>query len=330
MAVCFSTDVASSGNLETLVPTFFRRELFWWSCLVMVVVALLLTAFFLLPGWMVHERLSPADTLKARDDIRATAVQTIAAIAVAMGTFLTARTYLLARKGQLSDRLTKAIDLLGNADASSRIGGISALEAISQEAPEQHWAVMEQLAAFVRERADWSPGSEMGRTPDRDVQTALAVLGRRDTTRDPDDHRLDLHGTDLRQAVLREGKFARTSFTDAHLEGAILTRTDLREALLNRAVLDGADLTRANLEDAKAFGASMRGATLRLARMRDADLGEAVLYAADLTDAVGANLHPARVDTQTIWPDGTRGGVGSRVAVRDRLVHRASAWRWWT
>jgi hypothetical protein len=67
----------------------------------------------------------------------------------------TARNFRVSREGQATDRYTKAITQLGDDKPDVRIGGIYALERVARDSKKDHPAVMEVLAAFVREH---SPG----------------------------------------------------------------------------------------------------------------------------------------------------------------------------
>jgi hypothetical protein len=108
------------------------------------------------------------------------------------------------------------------------LGGVYALERIARDSARDHPAVVEVLAAFLREHThdeaahaaahDGAPDSEVGRIRP-DLQAALTVLGRRTTAHDSDD-RIDLGGADL---------------TDAKLDGAYLGGADLTGADLNGA-----------------------------------------------------------------------------------------------
>ncbi len=101
--------------------------------------------------------------------------------------------------------------------------------------------------------------------PRTDIQVAAQVIGRRtedqvmreraDTRHGPDGYRLDLRS--------------------ANLQGADLSRLDLRRALLSGARMEGATLVEARMEGATLSGARMEGATLWQARMEGADLSGA-------------------------------------------------------
>lgn len=130
----------------------------------------------------------------------------------------------VAEQGQLTDRFTKAVDQLdriGPEHLQARLGAIYALERLARDSTRDHPTVIEVLSAFIR-TTDGHIVPQSGdvdvrrRCPQRpiaaDIQAALTVLGRRDTTRDQNTQ-LNLHNTCLTGADLR----------DANLTGANLT-----------------------------------------------------------------------------------------------------------
>jgi hypothetical protein len=235
----------------------------------------------------------------------------------------TARNFTLSREGQVTDRYTKAIEQLGSGQLAVRIGGIYALERVARDSAKDHPTVMEVLAAFIREPPypvsqvrGGADGGLMRLWPD--VQAALTVIGRRDTTRDV--RLIDLSDADLARAYLREANLhaalpranltganladadlADAKLTEADLTGARLTDANLTGADLADANLFGADLTGANLADANLFGANLTGANLTGANLADANLFGADLTGADLADA---NLRGAWWPVDTPVPEG--------------------------
>jgi hypothetical protein len=213
------------------------------------------------------------------------------------------RTLELTEQGQVTDRYTKAIGQLGSSTIDVTIGGIYALERIAHDSPRDHPTVMEVLAACIREHSpeQWPPvpsGEPSAELPERttrpDIQAALTVIGRRDTTHD-------------RQPI---------NLADANLTRANLTDADLARAILTGAILTGANLTDANLIGANLTRANLTRANLTHADLARANLGSAVLAGGNLTGAnlTGANLTGAnlmRADlansnlTGTLWPADT-------------------------
>jgi hypothetical protein len=173
-----------------------------------------------------------------------------------------------------------ALEQLSSEEPGVRIGGIRALEGVARDSPGHHPAVMEMLAAFIREcsRQPWPPpvpkGQVRQRSPRPDVQAAITVVGHRLSERDLKP--VDLAGADLAGADL----------TGAGLTGAVLARADLRAATLVRAGLCGADLGGARLTGANLDGADLTGADLTDADLADADLASAQFTGAELAGAL--------------------------------------------
>lgn len=98
------------------------------------------------------------------------------------------RTHELTEQGQVTDRYTKAIEQLGSNTVDVTIGGIYALERIARDSARDHPSVMEVLAACIREHSRDPLPRPGPATPERatrpDIQAAVTVIGRRDTTND--------------------------------------------------------------------------------------------------------------------------------------------------
>ncbi|MBI4577344.1 MAG: pentapeptide repeat-containing protein [Planctomycetes bacterium] len=222
----------------------------------------------------------PDEVARLEDEHRRTLALILAGIVLGAGVFATwrrigtaERQVELAREGQVTERLTRAVGQLGDREAVAvRLGGVYALERISRESPADHWTVMEVLCAYVRSAvpvAAAPPGPPQPLAGE--VQAVLTVLGRR-RWREVEPGPLDLRGTDLARAFLRE----------AHLEGVVL----------EGARLEGADLWGAHLERARLGGADLHGASLQFAHLEEADAAAARLEEAVL---VGASLDRARL-----------------------------------
>jgi hypothetical protein len=212
----------------------------------------------------------------------------------------------LQRRGQVTERFTRAIEQLGQQGPEKldvRIGAVYALEQIARDSAELHWPVMEVLTAYLREHARVGPDvGEFADTEKRlpaDHQAIATVIGRRRRERDPDGTRLDFRGTDLVRVDWWEAHLEGAVLIGAHLESAHLDRAHLRGALLPRAHLEGAVLTGAHLEGAVLSGAHLEGALLigahlELAALDGAHLEGAVLTEADLRAALGLSVGQLR------------------------------------
>ncbi|MFJ9352459.1 pentapeptide repeat-containing protein [Streptomyces sp. NPDC101237] len=253
--------------------------------------------------------------------LRTAVVALTAALGAGVALLYTARTYRLTRRGQITDRFTKALERLGSQEIYVRIGGILALEQIVQDAPEQVATdAARVLGHFIRDRAPRArpatdsgnsapdssglDGSELPDEPAADVQAALTALTRAESRPHVDPReQLDLRGLHLagarfREADLTDANLMRATLTNADLAGATLTRASLRGAILTNADLNEATLTGAHLRGANLTDVSLYEATLTNANLCGADLAGAVLTRAILTGAnlTGADLTYAHLD----------------------------------
>jgi Pentapeptide repeats (8 copies) len=257
-----------------------------------------------------RDRLEVADArLKLQNDLRTTALQAIAGLAVLAGAVLAFQqltedrqqatdTRELTLQGQASERFTRAIDQLGSDRREVQLGGIYGLEQIAQQAPDNRLAVTEVLVAYLHRRvprpAKPLPLSESAvedlRTRAPDAQAALTVLGRRQTAQG--DPPLDLRALDLRHADLD-----RADLRDANLRGVDLRFADIQGANLQGVELRDANLVTADLRFSDLFDADLRFVDLRLANLLRTNLRDADLLGADLlsADLLGANLQGANL-----------------------------------
>jgi DUF2934 family protein/pentapeptide repeat protein len=230
------------------------------------------------------------------------------------------------RQRRITESFSNAIEQLGSDKLEVRLGGIYALERISNESPRDYLMVMENLTALVRERTRheaerlakphhqriaeeayrlwenaggpegrskefWSKAERQeAREPATDIAAVLTVITRRSEA-----HRaLEAQNKwvlDFQQAVLR---YARLE--GAHLERANLRETNLEGVGLEGAHLKGANLGRAHLEGANLIGADLEGARLSFTRLAGANLWGAHLD--------GVNLTSTFADARTRLPDG--------------------------
>ena len=172
------------------------------------------------------------------------------------------------RQGQLTNRFIQATSQLGaelkdgKHNVEVRLGGIYALNRISQDWPKDYWPIADILTAYVRHNAAWKePPSEVQKGAATDIQAVLTVLGHNPPPGGFDDRRkLDLRFTDLRGLEFYDARLEWTDFYGAHLEDAKLWGAVLRHAKLEHAHLAGANLRGAKLEDALLDGADVTGA----------------------------------------------------------------------
>ena len=296
------------------------RGIRWLIGIAAAVLALAIVWALLVPGadWLARH-----DVGSATGSVLQTGrLLTLGAGLVAAGALLfTARTFILSREGQVTDRYTKAIEQLGSDKLDVRIGGIYALERVARDSAKDHPTVMEVLTAFVREhsREPWPlPDPDDDEEPARltrpDVQAALSVVGRRDAKRDV--QYIDLPRATLPRANLRGADLTGAVLTGAVLAGANLFGANLARANHNSAVLAGANLTHADLARANLDSADLTRADLARADLTGANLAGAHLTGAHLT---GAHLTDARWPGGTQIPAGWRDGGSGRLKPAGRL-----------
>lgn len=137
-------------------------------------------------------------------------------------------------RGQITDRFTKAIELLGNKEQFElRLGAIYALEKIAHDSAGYHWQVMEVLTAYVRDRFPWKEGAVLEpeyKVP-LDLEAVMAVLRRRKHEREIEGQFVNLIKTDLRNVDLIDAHLPSASFREADLQGAMFINANLQKAL---------------------------------------------------------------------------------------------------
>ena len=187
------------------------------------------------------------------------------------------------------DPFLAALDYLGHAQATVRIGGILALERCARQGGDLR-ACTGTLGAYVQQWA--GAESPAGRNrPGFDVTAALAVLSRLLPSGDPLRNLADLRRVNLAGLELTDADLSRFHFEHVDLSGA-----DLRGANMSGVNFRGANLRGALLSGAVFAGASLRGADLTGAVLSDDEFG-----AADLSQA--GNLSAAQLQHIRYLPD---------------------------
>ncbi|MEV5544170.1 pentapeptide repeat-containing protein [Saccharopolyspora shandongensis] len=268
----------------------------------------------------------------------------ITGLAAAGALIFTASSVSTQQEGQLTDRFTKAVEQIGADKLEVRVGGIYALERIARDSPRDHSAVVEVLAALIREHPPASPIRNGRPILAADLQAAVTVISRRDTTREPENYRIALAGAQLagaefpRGAALAGVDLEGATLDFANLSGANLREVNFADANLNRAKLRNADLSRANLSSAKLRDADLNVTNLSSASFSGANLNGAELGAAFIGGAVfnGAYLNDAKLtytrswavtseaNPNSIWVDGVGAVSGPPVSFEDSDLTNAS------
>ena len=192
-------------------------------------------------------------------------VQGLGGAALLLGLLFTARNLKatqdkldIDRQGQLTNRFIQATGQLGaeleggRPNVEVRLGGVYALNRISNDWPKDYWPIADVLTAYVRHNAKWTLSPRVGEVkPSTEIQAILTVLGRSNPPGGFNErHKLDLRNTDLRGAEFWDAHLEWTDFWGAHLEDAKLWGAFLLHAKLDRACLAGANLRAAKLQGA--------------------------------------------------------------------------------
>jgi hypothetical protein len=106
------------------------------------------------------------------------------------------------RDRRITDVFGKAVELLGREELETRLGAIYALERIAHESERDHWAIMETLTAYVRNRhrRHDTESTDTAAEPSYigvDAQAVLTVISRRNHEYERPDHKIDLGETML-------------------------------------------------------------------------------------------------------------------------------------
>lgn len=254
---------------------------------------LLVPATALVGGPVIHQIADPSQRVAAENSVRQTILAAVGGSIALLGFAFTARTYYLARRGQVTDRFTKAITSLNSVNQGERIGAIYSLEHLLRESPSDHDTVVEVLSAYIRERASIDPAnippvpadalvpSRQNRhllpRPQPDIEAAIIVLGRRPSR--PERSRIVLTDLDLRGSSLTKANFRYAFFTRTRLDSSYMRGIDLTGAVLANSVISGC-----NLQDAIMTNADLREADLQKTRMDRAKLEGTRVKVGQLTD----------------------------------------------
>jgi hypothetical protein len=275
------------------------------------------------------------DAAKSRSDSRrAATTATLALFAGAIsvfGAYVGARTYAvnrdsarrthdLDREGQITERFTRAIDQLGNANLDIRLGGIYALERIARDSGDDHPQIVEVLTTYVREHAPRrprKPSITAGSASSETLAALIQAIGaleriansqqgvsaetpgeypRDEPETDPPELAADVQAvmrvlgrrdSSQDRVVSRPVRGPGTPPSHGAGSGLNLARTDLRRLTLHddEGDFEEANLGEANLHLANLGEANLQHAFLLLADLREAHLDGADLRRADLTSA---------------------------------------------
>jgi hypothetical protein len=272
--------------LQGLEQTFSR-----WSAPIGFVAALILGTSVGIPAGMnIYQSWS---SIEAKDRAK-TGIELIQLMATIVGGVAIFWNITIARQQLTStqekgvtDRFSSAVEQLGHEKAVVRIGGIYALERIAQDSARDHWVIMEVLTAYIRDRRSLPVNEKLATTPlkfDRDIHSAIVVLGRRNISNDLQGSTLYLSNADLRAVSFYKDNFQNACFNCSDLREANFRGTQLQKARFWKACLAKAAFTDADLTDTDLVEADFREAEMRNCNLTGANISQANFEAAkDLT-----------------------------------------------
>jgi hypothetical protein len=290
---------------------------------VLVLGSLLVFPQVLVPGGLpdTARPITPGEFATARNDARTALVNAVAGLLLGVTALFTWQQLAVSREGQVTERFTRAVELLGSDDLAVRVGAIRALERLATDSRADEKTIYSLLAAYVRHRSAWRPGVQwaaMAAADGTSDETKRRAAERADRVaceaRYPGIESLEKCAFDIqlaltvlgdRPAKLADGTSFTPSLLDADLRGAQLAHARLAGADLRGALLDHLEC-RSGPAHTDLRGARLEGAFLRGAKLGQADLSGARLEGANLDKAQlnRANLAGATYDNSTTFPAG--------------------------
>ena len=274
-----------SNRIRSGVQRLPRPKLYWiWAILLFAIPVLGLVLSIVFWDWLSFDE-SRGTTIRNIGLI----IAAITALPLAIWRGLVAEKQAgSAQQSLRNERYQKGAEMLGHDALSVRLGGIYALQRLSNEHPEEyHVQIMRLLCAFARHPTSYEKHvkevtSKFGLSQIReDVQAITSIIGKRGSE-EVNLERMQDFNPNLEHAYM---SFAELS--EANFENAQLGHADLLAATLTKGNLSNIVGIEVNLEDV-----SLSQSTLSNARISWANLANADLTKADLSRALllGANL----------------------------------------
>ena len=173
--------------------------------------------------------------------------------------------------GQRQERFKNAIEHLGHASDSVRLGGAYELFHLAQDTPDLRQTVLDILCAHIRRTTGEDKYQEKHKSkPSKEIQSLLYLLfmqphevfkGCRINLHESWLNGAKLHSARLRKAFLSEAQLQGAKLFRAQLQGSVLFNAQLQKARLTKTQLQGAFLPYARLQGAHLEKTQLQGAT---------------------------------------------------------------------
>ena len=205
-------------------------------------------------------------------------------------------------QGLRQERLKNAIEHLGHEKDSVRLGGAYELFHLAEDNKDLKKTAFDMLCLHIRQTTGEDEYQKKHKyKPSEEVQSLLTLLFVQEHEVFKD-LQINLQGSWLNGADLREARLEKAILTEGHLQGANLSWAHLQGADLHRARLQGIFLIQAHLQGAHLIQAHLQGTDLPLAHLRGADFKDAQLQGTDLCKAhlQGAFLDKVRLQEASL------------------------------
>ena len=219
-------------------------------------------------------------------------------------------------QGLRQERLKNAIEHLGHEKDSVRLGGAYELFHLAEDNKDLKKTAFDMLCLHIRQTTGEDEYQKKHKyKPSEEVQSLLTLLFVQEHEVFKD-LQINLQGSWLNGADLREARLEKAILTEGHLQGANLSWAHLQGADLHRARLQGIFLIQAHLQGANLSWAHLQGAHLIQAHLQGTDLPLAHLRGADFKD--GTYLQGTRSLQSTLARGLSRQSTPSRVLLSTR------------
>ena len=222
-------------------------------------------------------------------------------------------------QGQRQDRLKNAIEHLGHKSDSVRLGGAYELFHLAKDTLDEDTkeklsqTVLDILCAHIRRTTSKNKYREKHKSkPSEEVQSLLTLLFVQKHEVFKGCH-INLQGSWLNGADLKEARLWKARLTQAYLQGTELDRAHLQRANLVAAYLEEASLRKAQLQDADLQFTRLQGATLTRALLQGTTL--------DRTQLQGALLVEAQLQGAFLVDTCLQGAALNRAQLQGAILH---------
>ncbi len=255
--------------------------------------------------------------------------------ALLIGLFFTWQQLQITLDGQITDRITKAVEQIGSENLSVRLGGLYALERIALDSDRDVLKIIDIICAFIRinspsefsARGIFSTSYErelseeefgiISQTifnpprPPEEIQTALQIL----SNLSPQHQRLSI-----------DRQKQKINLLASNISGVKLSSgSGLTNLVLDKSNSDFVLMPNVNLTHLRASQSNFRGAFLEGANLKNSNLSESFFECAVLTQATleGCHFNGARLDKATLVKVKAKGVVFNQARLVDAEIWNA-------